>query len=43
MTAGKMEIGPYLEETYGKKDAEMWFYRWQIIYMACGELFAFEG
>ena len=43
MNASKKEIWPGLEETYGKKDAQMWFYRWQIFYMACAELFAYEG
>jgi cation-transporting ATPase 13A3/4/5 len=33
MTAGKKEIWPHLEETYGKKDTAMWFYRWQIFGM----------
>jgi cation-transporting P-type ATPase 13A2 len=43
MTTGKKEIWPHLEDTYGKKDTAMWFYRWQIFYMACAELFAYEG
>lgn len=43
MNAGKKEIWPFLEETYGNKDTAMWFYRWQIFYMACAELFAYEG
>ena len=43
MTAGKKEIWPHLTETYGEKDTAMWYYRWQIFYMACAELFAFEG
>ena len=43
MTDSKEEIWPHLEETYGKRDAAMWFYRWQIFYMACAELFAFNG
>lgn len=37
MTAGKKEICPHLEDT------AMWFYRWQIFYMACAGLFAYEG
>lgn len=43
MTASKAEIWPNLEETYGKEKAATWFYRWQIFYMACAELFAYEG
>ena len=40
---GKKDIWKGLEETYGKEKAQMWFYRWQIFYMACAELFAWEG
>ncbi|CZT46198.1 related to N-methyltransferase [Rhynchosporium secalis] len=43
MTANKKQIWPHLTETYGEKDTAMWYYRWQIFYMACAELFAFEG
>lgn len=43
MTASKKEIWPHLTETYGEKNTAMWYYRWQIFYMACAELFAFEG
>ncbi|RKF83422.1 coclaurine N-methyltransferase [Golovinomyces cichoracearum] len=43
MTANKSEIWPHLSETYGEKDTAMWYYRWQIFYMACAELFAYEG
>lgn len=43
MNRSQKEIWPGLEETYGKEKAEMWFYRWQIFYMACAELFAWEG
>lgn len=38
----KAEIWSDLEETYGKENAATWFYRWQIFYMACAELFAFS-
>lgn len=34
---------PHLEATYGKAEASRWFYRWQVFYMACAELFAFNG
>lgn len=40
---GKRDIWPGLDETYGKEKAQMWFYRWQVFYMACAELFAWEG
>ena len=43
MNASKKEIWPHLEETYGEANTQTWFYRWQIFYMACEELFAFEG
>lgn len=43
MNKNKKQIWPHLEETYGKDKAEVFFYRWQIFYMACAELFAYEG
>ncbi|MCJ1368350.1 hypothetical protein MMC16_007492 [Acarospora aff. strigata] len=43
MDASQQEVWPHLNETYGKDDAARWYYRWQIFYMACAELFAFEG
>ena len=37
-------LKPHLEETYGEGyEATKWFYRWQVFYLACAELFAFEG
>jgi len=43
MTTNKKKIWPHLTETYGENDTAMWYYRWQIFYMACAELFAYEG
>ncbi|KAL9107563.1 MAG: hypothetical protein Q9227_007563 [Pyrenula ochraceoflavens] len=43
LTAAKKEVWPHLTETYGSEQTAMWFYRWQIFYMACAELFAHEG
>ena len=43
MNANKTAIWPHLEETYGKENTATWFYRWQIFYMACAELFAYGG
>lgn len=42
MTVGKKAIWPHLVETYGEPNASTWFYRWQVFYMACAELFAYE-
>ncbi|KAL8376390.1 hypothetical protein RB595_007464 [Gaeumannomyces hyphopodioides] len=43
MVVNKKEIWPHLCETYGDKDAATWYNRWQVFYMACSELFAYEG
>jgi cyclopropane fatty-acyl-phospholipid synthase-like methyltransferase len=43
MIANKNEIWPHLEETYGREGATTWYYRWQVFYMACAELFEYEG
>lgn len=43
MNANKKEIWPHLEETYGKDEVSRWFHRWQVFYMACAELFDWEG
>jgi len=43
LTSSRKEIWPHLEETYGKENVAMWYYRWQIFYMACAELFAYQG
>jgi len=42
MDARKDRVMPVLEATYGPEDAERWFQRWRIFFMACAELFAFE-
>lgn len=42
MLANKQKMWPHLVETYGDQ-AGTWWNRWQIFYMACSELFAYEG
>ncbi len=42
MTSRRDEIMPILRETYGKADAECWFNRWRIFFMACAELWGFH-
>lgn len=43
MCKSRKAIWPDLEETYGKDGVVTWWNRWQIFYMACAELFAWEG
>lgn len=43
MIVNKKSIWPHLKETYGKEKVVTWYNRWQIFYLACAELFAFEG
>ena len=35
-------IMPILAQTYGAENAEKWFGRWRIFFMACAELFGFD-
>jgi cyclopropane-fatty-acyl-phospholipid synthase len=34
---------PILARTYGEENAERWFQRWRIFFMACAELFGFDN
>lgn len=34
---------PILEATYGRADADRWWMRWRMFFMACAELFDFNG
>ena len=43
MDARKGAVMPILEETYGKEQADRWRMRWRIFFMACEELFAYNG
>jgi cyclopropane fatty-acyl-phospholipid synthase-like methyltransferase len=43
MLASKAEIWPHLVETYGEANVVTWWNRWQIFYMACAELFKWDG
>ena len=42
MDAHRNHIMPVLRETYGEEDADRWWMRWRMFYMACEELFAFN-
>ncbi len=43
MDARKELIMPVLQDTYGSARASTWFVRWRIFFMACAELFDFNG
>jgi cyclopropane-fatty-acyl-phospholipid synthase len=36
-------VMPILEKTYGKAQAMLWCRRWRVFFLACAELFAFNG
>ena len=42
MDRKRQAILPVLEQTYGASQAEMWFQRWRIFFMACAELFGHD-
>lgn len=37
------EILPVMASVYGEKDAGLWLQRWRIFFMACAELWAYDG
>jgi cyclopropane-fatty-acyl-phospholipid synthase len=43
MDSRKKAVTPILEETYGKEQVDRWRMRWRIFFMACEELFAYNG
>ncbi len=43
MDKHKAEIMPLFETTYGKDQALKWWVYWRIFYMACAELWAYNG
>jgi len=43
MDSNKEKLWPLFEQTYGKDFAGVWWQRWRIFFMACAELFGFNG
>ena len=42
MDASKQSIWPVLEQTYGEENAQQWWMRWRVFFMACEELFGYN-
>ena len=43
MDRHKSELMPILKATYGQEQAQLWWVRWRIFFMACAELFGYRG
>ena len=41
LDARKADVLPILADTYGETDADRWFMRWRMFFMACEELFRY--
>jgi len=41
--AAKSHIMPLFRQTYGEDQALKWFVYWRLFYLACSELFAYQG
>lgn len=42
MNSPREQIMSILEEVYGE-ETELWFQRWRVFFMACAELFGYNG
>lgn len=42
MDAARKELQPIFEKTYGRRASQWWVY-WRVFFMACAELFGFDG
>ena len=43
MDARRADVMPILAETYGEKESGRWWMRWRMFFMACEELFRYNG
>lgn len=43
LDAKKEAIRPILADTYGSPNADLWLQRWRIFFMACAELWGYNG
>lgn len=43
MDQRRANVMPHLQATYGGENAERWWMRWRMFFMACAELFDYDG
>jgi cyclopropane-fatty-acyl-phospholipid synthase len=43
MDARRAQVWPVLEACYGAADAQRWWSRWRVFFMACAELWGYGG
>jgi cyclopropane-fatty-acyl-phospholipid synthase len=43
MESGEKEVRALFRDVYGPAEAQRWFQRWRIFFMACAELWGFRG
>ena len=43
MERNRQAIWPILQSVYGEEDAQSWWMRWRIFFMACAELFGYDN
>ena len=43
MDANASEVREILKEAYPPGETELWFHRWRAFYLACVELFGYDG
>jgi len=43
LDAKRAQVMPILEQTYGEDNARLWLQRWRLFFMACAELFGYNG
>jgi cyclopropane-fatty-acyl-phospholipid synthase len=43
MESGEKEVRTLFRDVYGPAEAQRWFQRWRIFFMACAELWGFRG
>ncbi len=43
LDASRQALQPALEHSYGRGQAELWYRRWRLFFLACSELFGFRG